>query len=443
MSEAHCFSPCCSNAPIIYCDCADSFTFICEEHAIPHCESEGLHHYSKIFTKINEESRNSAIETVYYLEAELEKIRSTILQESSSLITHIQQVTENALNNLKMCDEQLKEIISQISQMNEINNSKPLGFAESLLKIKPEEMCKVREKKLPKLYLNKISQNAVERLFRLDSLEKICQGFTQKRSGVYKDSLPMKTNTIKFVWSCSGKKISYFDAESQNAYQVDITNVDQNLDQYGSKCLLPDGSLFYYGNGAHFIITASNEIKEITMLSECLNGCSVYFDGFVYALAGSPPCSQKYNLSTSEWTNLATFPINGIYSSCALYEDFIFVGGRDSTKAVYYDIINNSYSEIPLTLGTMTSKTFLVRKESIFLLEFSKQIYECKGDFNSWVSIGTCENVDGNAPVIGYSVHHKKKIYFVNYYGIYAFDLIKKNVEQVKTLPDSSSTNWT
>mmetsp|Transcript_22037 Transcript_22037/g.21730 ORF Transcript_22037/g.21730 Transcript_22037/m.21730 type:complete len:92 (+) Transcript_22037:1054-1329(+) len=90
----------------------------------------------------------------------------------------------------------------------------------------------------------------------------------------------------------------------------------------------------------------------------------------------------------------------------------------------------------------MTSKTFLVRKESIFLLEFSKQIYECKGDFNSWTSVGNCENVDGNAPVIGYSVHHKKKMYFVNYYGVYAFDLANKNVEQVKTLPDSSSTVW-
>ncbi|CAG9323208.1 unnamed protein product [Blepharisma stoltei] len=423
----NCFIKNCSAEPIVFCNCSfcncrSEQVFICKIHEILHCELKEKHHFSKIHIEIDKETRKAALKQLYKLKFDLKGYKSKIIQEELSLIKEINSVAQKVLKSLKVQDQKINEYISKACNLKEIDNSKETTFIEALLKLSPKDLHNYVIKS-PELLINHINSDDIGQLFDLEEITK--QNL----------ELDESEHLLKYTWSGSSTTLSIFDAKTlkQDKISLKIPN-GQKLDQYGAKCLIPDGSLFYSNGTMTMIIDPKYTINLLPNYSqENFDAWAIYKDGDIYLIGGSSNISAKINLAKNRWTPLINIPLKlGRYTFGVIFKNNILLGSMNSNKILYYDIKIDSYGQISTPrLSNSTSKTLFVENEDVYLIEFSQHIFRSRDNFAAWDNIGTSSILAGNAPLISTPITYNHKFYFVNYYGIYSFDLKKKKIDNV------------
>ncbi|CAG9323205.1 unnamed protein product [Blepharisma stoltei] len=425
MSEKskNCFIKDCSAEPIVFCNCRSEQVFICKSHGILHCELEGKHHFSKIHIEIDKETRKATLKQLYKLKFDLQGYKSKIIQEELSLIKEIHSVAQKALKSLKAQNQQINEHISKVCNLKEIDNSKETTFIEALLKLSPKDLHKIQVIKSPELHINHISSDDIGQLFDLEEI-------TNQNL-----KLDESEHLLKYIWHFSSTTLNVFDIKTLKEDKISLKMPNgETLDQYGAKCLIPDGSLFYSNGPITMIINPKHATKLLPNYSqENLNAWAIYKDGDVYLLGGSSNISAKFNLAKNRWTTLINMPINlANYTFGAIFKNNILLGSMSSDKILSYDLEIDSYSQISTpALSISTSKALFVENENVYLIEFSQHIFRSRDNLATWDNIGTSSILASNAPIISTPITYNHKVYFVNYYGIYSFDLKKKKIDNV------------
>ncbi|CAG9313457.1 unnamed protein product [Blepharisma stoltei] len=411
----------CSSNPAVVCNCEAIPVLICQEHIKNHSQLQRSHTYTKVFSEIREEARKSAIKLFSKIKPELRKLRSNIIQEELSMIKEINKTSKNALVELKICEENLNQIILEISSLRFIDNSKSSTFVESLLKMQQQDIEKIKKIRGPKLSINSIDSNFFSKIFELE---------TSPECFDYRQNYCDNPRVIKFIWGNSNKYIiGTFDAETLKVYQHKLEG--DYFYQHGIKCLLPDGSILYALYENLMIIDSLGNIKPISTYKIKSMISPIYVGGCIFACTGYPKMGEihyskkrmkRINSSSSKsWA----FPFLRFVSKL-----YILLGSNSESKIIYYDMLIDSFSEISsLNLKKSVTKTIVVQDRRVFIIEFSQFIYESTDNLIAWNIIGECSGLTARFSITSYPIFYKEKIYFAHTYKIYAFDIKEKVIK--------------
>ncbi|CAG9313452.1 unnamed protein product [Blepharisma stoltei] len=413
----------CSSNPAVVCNCEAIPVLICQEHIKNHSQLQRSHTYTKVFSEIREEARKSAIKLFSKIKPELIKLKSNIIQEELSMIKEINKISKNALEKLKTCEENLNQIILEISSLRFIDNSKSSTFVESLLKMQQQDIEKIKKIRGPKLSINSIDSNFFSKIFKLE---------TSSECFDYRQNCCDNSRVIKFVWGNFQNIIGTFDAETVKVYQHKHA-WDYHFDAYGIKCLLPDGNIFYAKYRNLIIIDSFGNIKPISPYKIKSIFSAIYVGGCIFACCSGSQSWAKYIIQRNEWNFLTPLPQSqSIFTDCALFQNYILFGSNSESKIIYYDMLIDSFSEISsLNLKTLAAKTIIAQDRRVFIIEFSQFIYESTDNLITWNIIGECSELMPFFPVTSYPILYKENIYFSSIYGIYAFDIKEKVTKSV------------
>ncbi|CAG9323212.1 unnamed protein product [Blepharisma stoltei] len=427
MSDKCCFVANCSENPQFFCKCENPPIFMCKNHQQNHKKLIGRHINNKIYSEVPLNTKTLSTKLIWKLKLEIKEIQSRIILEELLIIKQIQKAAQKSLEKIKAFDKNLNEAISRINILTEIDNSKEKTNIKALLKLSETDLEKINPIWLPKLNIRSADFQKIDKIFEIESP---LQSFNEKYYEKH------KTPIIKYIWNSSRTGINTFNILTRKVHKHNLS-INKVLDQYEAKCLLPDGSLFYYSEGFSLILDPNNSVKYIKNYIESTYVCSAYADGYIFLIGGSKNISAKYNISQNRWSSHLKLPINlGAYSTCCLFNEYIILVSQGSDKAIYYDINIDSYSEISsLKLTNLVAKAVITGDKKVFIFEFSTYIYE-SDNLCTWKKIGGCTILASRAPIISYAIKWKKKIYFVNFSAIYSFDLEKKKLEKIMGLPD-------
>ncbi|CAG9327953.1 unnamed protein product [Blepharisma stoltei] len=243
-------------------------------------------------------------------------------------------------------------------------------------------------------------------------------------------------------------EIVFFRKDTKNSVRVNLSNflkseqtiriLQNNIIHPNaiSMCLLPDKSIFCYGNypvsGAAFILYPDSTIKRLSAGNPSGNMGVVYHDGFIYLFGGCNAQGKtwnkaaKYELSTDKW-----------YKTCPLEEDLSRVSciagnygnygiafvGYESSKLYLYNQKQDIYNEIYLNFAAQTNNILLQAENRVFLIESSKNIYESEpNQLSYWIIIEVSQISYSNR--VAYQVYFNQSCYFMDIHcKIYKFDI--------------------
>ncbi|CAG9327927.1 unnamed protein product [Blepharisma stoltei] len=180
-------------------------------------------------------------------------------------------------------------------------------------------------------------------------------------------------------------------------------------------CLLPDKSIFCYGNypgeGTAFILYPDSSIKLLSDGDPSSNMGAVYHDGFIYLFGGSNAKGKtwnkaaKYELSTDKWYKICPLKEDLSRVSCIAGNYGIAFVGYKSSKLYLYNHKQDIYNEIYLNFAANTDKVMLQAENRVFLIESGRNIYESKpNQLRNWKTIGRSQ--------ISYSYRAAYQVYF-------------------------------
>ncbi|CAG9315484.1 unnamed protein product [Blepharisma stoltei] len=412
----------CQNKPIYVCDCSDKGVFICNNHLGMHVESAGKHHFTRIIKNPDLQTKITISNFLKNLKLQVKQDRSKIIQESSLLMKQINEAVEKSLGKLLRIEKRLDKYIRLCDTFEEVNNLNSKSFIKPALKLSPEDALKI------KLHedIMKINNSGIK--------EKIESLFSVKEAKLLFD--------IDNFEGLGPTKLKYF--KNRDLFAVDIvsqTSISQNINKnwkgWDPTCLLNDGSVFCCFESETFIITPKNLI--IPLDSSRYSNCSglIAIDNFVYMFGGYGNASFKFSLRSKNGNAIAQYPVSGnAYISCAFINGVILIGGYQSPNLYGYNISNNSYTNVLITLFVGTGKTILATKNKAYIIQYNNYCYESGlNDINAWTSFrsdGTFRQGDSRH---SYSLLYKDSFYFITCdYKLIEFDLKNKQLKHLKTL---------
>ncbi|CAG9315479.1 unnamed protein product [Blepharisma stoltei] len=416
----------CQNKPIYVCDCSDKKIFICYNHLGTHVESAGNHHFTRIMINPDLQTKITIYKFLKNLKLQVKQDRSKIIQESSLLIKQVKESTEKSLRKLLSIEKRLDEYIRLCDTLEEINNLNSKSFIESALKLSLEDAVKIKlQEDIIKINNSGIKEK-IENLFSVKEAKLL---FDIDNFEVLR---PIKVESIIKYFKI--RDLFAVDVVSQNSISQ---NINKNWKGWDPTCLLNDGSVFCCFDSETFIITPKNLI--IPLDSSRYSNCSglIAIDDFVYMFGGVGNASFKFSLVSKNWNAIAQYPVSGNrIISCAFINSVILIGGYESPYLYGYNISNNSYTNVPITLNSSTGKTILATKDKAYIIDFNRSCYESGlNDINTWTQFGTSNIFGEGWPRHSYSLLYKDSFYFITCdYRLIEFDLKNKQLKHLKTL---------
>ncbi|CAG9313428.1 unnamed protein product [Blepharisma stoltei] len=378
--------------------------------------------HSKMFSKIEENTRKKVFQLFSSIKSEIKSIQAKIICEDLFLIKQLNKTAQKALLDLKNYDKKLNQALLQISCLKEIDNSKPLTFVEHLLNLPFINISKIKKIQSPKLYINRL---------KTDNLCQMYEFVLPDQNIDYYEYLKVNSNCMKFILCSSANTLGVFNPENGKVSKINIiTKNNHKLDQYGAKCILPNGSLFYYNGDISIVIDQIGGSHYISQYKPSLNACSVYTDGWIYLFGGVHNNSEKYNINDSRWVSFKPAQFSDAnYAICALFKQYILLAASNSGNFFYYDTILDSYSEILSLYVYPSPKLFLVKNETVFFFQLPTYIFESNDNLITWNNVGRYSIL--SEIMTSYTINYEEKSYFVNNDGIYSFDFTRKIVSKV------------
>ncbi|CAG9323217.1 unnamed protein product [Blepharisma stoltei] len=157
----------------------------------------------------------------------------------------------------------------------------------------------------------------------------------------------IETKTLRFTRCYSNKRLYIFDVECKKQTVINLP-LNHDFKNYGTKCLLPDGSLFYYDDNHLVLVDSLNNIKFLPSYKrEKIWAGSFYCNGYIYLIGQRLKYSGRYGMKENRWYSIAS-PFNESVKSqvCTLYGNIAFFGSHSANNVIIYDIIADSYSEL-------------------------------------------------------------------------------------------------
>ncbi|CAG9315210.1 unnamed protein product [Blepharisma stoltei] len=202
-------------------------------------------------------------------------------------------------------------------------------------------------------------------------------------------------------------------------------------------CLLNDGSLFCCCGASTYIITPANIVKPLDSSKYSHESGLVAVNDFVYMFGGQSNISAKFSLKSENWKALAQYPVaNNLFISCAHFNGNIIIAGSDSNVVLGYNIVNDSFSNIPIELHKLKGKTCLATDSRCYIIEYGANYYESGvNNINSWKPIGSANMLNGSWPRHSYNLFRNESFYFITTnMKLIKFDLKTNQLKLLKIL---------
>ncbi|CAG9327936.1 unnamed protein product [Blepharisma stoltei] len=399
----------CKNKVKVLCKCVVPALYSCKTHWYKHSQAASIkkHDFEHLQLKPNQGYKEALIEELHRLSRELLDIKENLIKETYKKIQELKLSLIKELENIE------KIRINQLDLIRKIDSVKTIP---------------------------KINQNPLEKLLSLDP------DSARKKL----DELGCRFNRSDF----ESNEIVFFRTKTKNSVRVNLTNFsksEQQIDilqtevssaQHISMCLLPDKSIFCYGDrrssGIAFRLYPDNTIKQLSNGDPSRSMGAVYHDGFIYLFGGynaynvndddyyiNDPLNQaaKYELSTDNWYKICPLKENLSWVSCIAGNYGIAFVGYQNKKLYSYNHKQDIYNEIYLNFQANTYKVLLQAENRVFLIESSRNIYESEPNkLSNWKTIGQSQIFCSNRAA--YQVYFNQSCYFMdNKYKIYKFDM--------------------
>ena len=148
---------------------------------------------------------------------------------------------------------------------------------------------------------------------------------------------------------------------------------------------------------------------------------------------------EFYSLASCKWSNLDPLPFPIAWTTAALYNQEIWVTGREVEKMTAFNLSNSRFRVVNITLGHDFFRLMIVQGSDLYIMRAgSKDIIKLTGDEVSMTTLAEKSKhfmyVRSTIAYIG------SNVYFVDEIGdLYEFDtntekLIKKEVDTFKLL---------
>ncbi|CAG9327026.1 unnamed protein product [Blepharisma stoltei] len=432
-----CFKEDCQNKPIMTCSCVPNRFYMCSEHYTEHIESGNLsdHNIGEIYTAPNFQTKQIAIEKLSNIKEEAAKTIAEILKKSSELIQNIENCVEKSCEILLKLGKRCTEIIEEINSTKEISNFSQLNYVENLLNLKLEDAENIlSDWKFPTLNFNMTkSLDSVKDLFNINFLSSLLSFDQNVESG---------ENELLF-FKCFSKELISVNVSSLKTRSLYL-QLNEKINSSTCLCLLPDKSLFCYGNltneysGATFIIETSLRVAQLPSGTPCTGSGAVYMKGCVYTFGGknnegTMKRAEKFNFIQNSWESLPSLPQSADFCSCVVFNEQILISGRGNNKIFSYNPVTNKYTKI-YTFSSEEQKLLCLGNERVYAILSGNVIYESKtNDITKWHVV--CEEVLNLGYLISYQHYHSNSVFFINHdYKLFRFDLQCKEVFMVDEL---------
>ncbi|CAG9327926.1 unnamed protein product [Blepharisma stoltei] len=404
-----CWKEGCKNKVKVLCKCVDPVLYSCKIHISKHVQAASFeeHKLEPLKLKPNQKYKEALIEELHKLSKELLDIKEDLIKDTYKKIEELEFSLIKALENIEQIRLNQADLIRKIDSV----------------------------KKLPK-----INPNPLERLLSLDpesarkKLNEFGCSFNRSDFEVNKND---RTDAVE------NNEIVFFRGGTKNSVRVNLTNFsksEQQIDIFQnnashnniSMCLLPDKSIFCYGNypssGTAFILYPDNTIKQLSDGDPSRGMGAVYHDDFIYLFGGWKAKGKawnkaaKYELSTDRWYKVCPLNQNLSRISCIAGNYGIAFISYESSKLYLYNHKQDIYSEIYLNFAVNINKVLMQAENRLFLIESSYNIYESEpNQLSNWKNIGTSRISYGRA---AYQVYFNQRCYFMDRdCKVYKFDM--------------------
>ncbi|CAG9327934.1 unnamed protein product [Blepharisma stoltei] len=396
-----CWKQGCKNKVKVLCKCVDPALYSCIIHIYKHVQTTSIeeHKLEPLKLKLNQKYKEALIEELHKLSKELLEIKENLIKETYKKIQELKLSLIKALENIDKIRINQADLIRKI--------------------------CSI--KKLPK-----ISQNPLEKLLSLDpdSARKMLDEF-----GCSFNRSDFEFNKDDRIDIFENNEIVFFRTNTKISVRVNLTNYSKSEKQIDSlqnnvsqpqnisMCLLPDKSIFCYGNypasGTTFRFYQNSTIKQLSDGDPSNGMGALYHDGFIYLFGGWNAADKawnqaaKYELSTDKWYKICPLKENLSRVLCIAGNDGIAFVGYESSKLYSYNHKQGIYNEIYLNFATNTYKVLLQAENRVFLIESSKNIYESEpNQLSNWKIIEASQISYGCRAA--YQVYFNQSCYFID-----------------------------
>lgn len=409
----------------------EPLSIFCDLHSIEYCKTNKELRIFNVVIRPHPETQSKIIQKLNQIKIDLRHSKKTVMTESFKILNLVIKSIQSShihLNNLlKKCDDLLKTATQE--EIYSLYNEDSL---ESVLKLAPNE---------------------VEYKLKLWNGEKILINYDEIRELISKFKDVSNLDPFKYIKNrnISSKEIMFFREDtkqlvvhnliSQKSTVKDQTTLPMNMHCALSVCILPNQSIFCYGNyfsGITFIIDQEKNIKLLP--DGKANGWLHihYFENHVYAIGGNYNLAEKFNLIGNTWKSCApiTFNFNFQNSRSALLGYKIVIVGYHFEKVIRYDIKQNNYIELAnISLSVGIHKFIFSAKSRIYIGQFQINIFESnKNDLTRWSCISSHNPVGAYYQMSCY-VLLDDSVFLLTYpHSLYEFKLKTKEIVHVKDL---------
>ncbi|CAG9327944.1 unnamed protein product [Blepharisma stoltei] len=406
-----CWKQGCKNKVKVLFKYMDSPSYSCKIHMYKYAQATSIeeHKFEILEIKVNQKYKENLIEELHKLSKELLDIKENLIKDTYKKIQELKLSLIKALENIEKIRINQVDLIRSISSI----------------------------KKIPK-----INQNPLEKLLSLDpdSAQKKLDEF-----GCKFNHSDFELNKNDRADDIENNEIVFFRNNTKNSVRVNLTNYSKSEKQIYilqnnvshphaiSMCLIPDKSIFCYGNypgeGTAFILYPNSIIKQLSDGNPSGNMGAVYYDGFIYLFGGFNAQGNawnqaaKYELSTDKWYEIRPLKENLSRVSCIAGNYGIAFVGFQSSELYLYNHKQDIYNKIYCNFAANTRKVLLQAENRVFLIESGKNIYESNSSqLSNWKIIGASQISYGSRAA--YQVYFNQSCYFMDSdCRIYKFDM--------------------
>ncbi|CAG9327956.1 unnamed protein product [Blepharisma stoltei] len=293
-----CWKQGCKNKVKVCCQCVDPARYSCRVHIYEHTQDDSIeeHRLKPLKLKINQKNKEALVEELQKLSKELVDIKENLIKEAYRKIQELEFSLIEALERIEKIRLNQVDLISKIHSI----------------------------KKIPK-----INQNPFEKLLSLDpdSARKMLNEF-----GCSFNCPNFGFNKKDRIDTVENNEIVFFGTKTKSAFRVNLNDFSKSEKKvdilqsiilnpiFISMCLLPDKSIFCYGNfppsETAFILYPNSTIKQLSDWDPSSGMGAVYHDGFIFLFGGFDDfgvCNKaaKYELSTDKWYHLKNNLLHG------------------------------------------------------------------------------------------------------------------------------------
>ncbi|OMJ90241.1 hypothetical protein SteCoe_7443 [Stentor coeruleus] len=435
MMDFKCIIGGCSTNPRAYCTCRQDFVFICPNHIVQHFDdNETLKHASMpMYRRITIEEKNQQISIYTSLYDSIKRIEDSIsncIVQVINAFTKLQNKYTKYFMKQKTFIEKMIEIVSKEEKKLIVPGYESQDFDHKGFMVYLEQMLVTLQP-----FCMKCVEEAEVYTKDLQSYKRFFLSIDKDREYFLSNG---NLNEHVYFFKKGTKTFIEFNTHDLT-YKESQIQVNENQGALAGICQLPGRKLFYTGgydpnlDSTYIIDLISKTVEILPKCRQRACASATYYADSVYLFGGITDIlifSDRFDLKTRKWVNLANLPIALRDTSALVCRGFFIISNGYQNCLYRYNLNRNNYE----TLAVVNSSphNVLIRdKGNYFYLAGASVFTSFEQNLQAWTKHNK------NLTINSYETTCKpvtkgRNVYFNSYNIVYRFNMDDITIVEVK-----------